>query len=150
MNPQLSLHDLLRERSLRFYLCNLIASASLLLRPLLSKTLDFLSLDLLDADEWPHPPSSSSAPDAYARDEERLYFVPYRWWSEASEWLFGNNNTSEEVKGVLYAMESLSGGASLEPMVIWGYYPKAEIVLSMKRVHGSLIELSWDGTEGGD
>lgn len=76
--------------------------------------------------------------------------VFFRWWSEASEWLFGNNNTSEEVKGVLYATESLSGGASLEPMVIWGYYPKAEIVLSMKRVHGSLIELSWDGTEGGD
>ncbi|KAI8562828.1 hypothetical protein RHMOL_Rhmol03G0065500 [Rhododendron molle] len=142
--------------TLRFSLCNLVASVSLLLRPLLFKTLDFLSMDLLfplDADDadfvdrWPHPPSSSStAPD----EEEQLYFVPHRWWSEASECLFGNDDMSEEVKGVLYAAESSSGGAPLEPMVICGYYPKAEIVLNMKRVHGSPNELSWDGMEGGD
>lgn len=68
----------------------------------------------------------------------RLVF--FRWWSDASEWLFGKNVVGKEVKGVLYAAKSL----------IWGYNSKAEIVLNMKRVHGSPDELSWDGMEGGD
>lgn len=53
------------------------------------------------------------------------------------------------VKGDLYAAES--SGAYLEPMGIWGYDMKAEIVLNMRRAHSSTNKLkSLDCTEGGD
>ncbi|KAH7854819.1 hypothetical protein Vadar_018119 [Vaccinium darrowii] len=89
-------------------------------------------------DRWPHTPSSSFSHHLDTDcEEEQLYFVPYRWWSEARESLFGNNMSA--VKGDLYAAES--SGAYLEPMGIWGYDMKAEIVLNMTRAHSSTNKL---------
>ncbi|XP_028104595.1 ubiquitin carboxyl-terminal hydrolase 8-like isoform X2 [Camellia sinensis] len=109
-----------------------------LLNRFLSKTLDFLSMDSLlfppDDDDTndlfldrslltPHPSSSSSSLPI-----EQLYFVPYRWWSEARESLFGD---SGEVKGVLYAAEW--SGPRLGTMGIWVYDSKIEISLNLRR-----------------
>ncbi|KAI7993117.1 Ubiquitin carboxyl-terminal hydrolase 8 [Camellia lanceoleosa] len=111
-----------------------------LLNRFLSKTLDFLSMDSLlfppDDDDTntndlfldrslltPHPSSSSSSLPI-----EQLYFVPYRWWSEARESLFGD---SGEVKGVLYAAEW--SDPRLGTMGIWGYDSKFEISLNLRR-----------------
>ncbi|XP_057506686.1 ubiquitin carboxyl-terminal hydrolase 8-like [Actinidia eriantha] len=115
----------------RFSLQKLTDSLSLLfpvLNNLIFKTLDFLSMDILlfpaeddddfissDRSLWSHLPAVEPEDDG-----EQLYFVPYRWWSEARESLLG------EVTSVLYAAES--SNTRLDSML--------EIVLNMRSVGG--------------
>ncbi|KAM7499981.1 hypothetical protein LguiA_024395 [Lonicera macranthoides] len=101
------------------------------LKQLLSKTLDFLSMDPLFFSEdyfgssFNNNSSASGSNQLMLSDSDsnlnadQLYLVHHRWWNEARESLFASHS---EVRGVLYRVSSLND-EELE----------SEIVLEMRR-----------------
>ncbi|XP_052198810.1 ubiquitin carboxyl-terminal hydrolase 8-like [Diospyros lotus] len=131
--------------SVRFSLSRFANFLSFLLSPflkrLLSKTLDFISMDsflfssndgdgLFDRDAAGQT-ALADVGGGGGGDDEKLYFVPFRWWSEAKEALFRG---TADVEGVSYAVKSY--GAASGPTGIGGH--GSEIALSMRRKDDSL------------
>ncbi|KAK9289719.1 hypothetical protein L1049_007878 [Liquidambar formosana] len=103
-------------------------------RVLLSKTLNLFCMDDFFADDddffavdrRPPPPGGVSEDDA-----DKIYFVPYRWWKEAWESLYGD---ADGMRGVLY---TASSGAHSGPVKVVDNNSDSEILLNLRREEGN-------------
>ncbi|XP_059668642.1 ubiquitin carboxyl-terminal hydrolase 8-like [Cornus florida] len=131
---------------------NFISLLAPRLKHIVSKTLDLLSMDSLFFSE-----DDDYYFDRYRNhhhqiqplsevNDDRLYFVPYRWWNEARQSLFRDLS---EIEGLQYAV-TLSG-SRLGPVQIGGYGSQSEILLNLRREEDAeKHESTEEGASGGD
>ncbi|GAB4857167.1 hypothetical protein Ancab_015077 [Ancistrocladus abbreviatus] len=107
-----------------------------LLKRFLSRAFSFFSMDSLFSDDDFFNDDASDADLIFDRrhrntslptPDDHLYFVPYRWWKDASDKGFGD---SDEIRGVLFTTSADSGADSVGA---GGSGSQSEIVLHLRR-----------------